>query len=357
MPERSARLRRLLHPLYRYLETQVRPLRYLFLEVTQRCNLECLHCGSDCGKKAGDDELSLEEWVHLIRGLPVMFPGKGLMPVISGGEPLCHPQFHRISKALGQSGLRWGMVTNGYTLTAEELLHFQTDGLVSLTLSLDGLEGSHNWLRGKGDSYSRALASIKLATASSLPLVDVVTVVNQRNIGELDQLRRVLAQNGVKRWRIFSTFPRGRAKSHPELLLPEAQSRQLLEWIAQARTRPELPEVAFSCEAFLPAKVDAAVRDEPYFCRAGICIASVLSDGSISACPNIPRTLVQGNVRTDDLGKVWRERFGPFIDRRWMRTGLCTTCRQWSRCQGNSMHLWDESAGCTARCYHRMLTS
>ena len=48
----GVRLRRLLHPLYRRLETAVHPLRYLFLEVTSRCNLRCLHCGSDCGREA-----------------------------------------------------------------------------------------------------------------------------------------------------------------------------------------------------------------------------------------------------------------------------------------------------------------
>lgn len=356
MPRSNGRLRRLLHPLYRYLESQVRPLRYLFLEITQRCNLECLHCGSDCGKHAFTDELTTQEWIALIQGLGRAFSGQGLMPVVSGGEPTCYPDLMQIAGALGRAGFRWGMVTNGYRLEASTLRALQKSGLVSLTLSLDGLEQSHNWLRGRSDSFARAVASIRLAAGSGLPLVDVVTVVNQRNLNELAPLRRHLADLGVKRWRIFSTFPRGRALQHPELLLTDPQVKQLMTWLAEARKQRELPHVDFSCEAYLPEDVDAAVRDEPYFCRAGICIASVLSDGSISACPNIPRTLIQGNVRSDSLERVWRERFGPFRNRSWMRTARCAGCTQWSRCQGNSMHLWDEKAGCTARCYHHILS-
>lgn len=110
------------------------------------------------------------------------------------------------------------------------------------------------------------------------------------------------------------------------------------------------PKVQFSCEGHLPAAVDAAVRDEPYFCRAGINIASVLCDGAIGACPNTPRSLVQGNIRVDDFVEVWNRRYQKLRRRARMRTGQRDGCDQWSRCQGNSLHLWDDEAGRTSCC-------
>ncbi len=115
--------------------------------------------------------------------------------------------------------------------------------------------------------------------------------------------------------------------------------------------------VSLSCEGYLPPRVDREVRDEPYFCRAGVTVASVLSDGSITGCPGMSRELVQGNVRDDDLASVWSERFGRFRDRRWMQTGECLGCAEFPRCRGNSMHLWDPGLGETSFCAHRLLAA
>lgn len=99
------------------------------------------------------------------------------------------------------------------------------------------------------------------------------------------------------------------------------------------------------------------MRDEPYFCRAGINIASVFCDGAIAACPNISRSLVQGTLRTDDFQEVWDRRFQPFYERGWMRTAHCIRCGQWCRCQGNSMHLWDDEAQATSLCHWRVVSN
>ena len=39
------------------LEADLHDLKYLFWESTRRCNLSCLHCGSDCGKDEGQPDL------------------------------------------------------------------------------------------------------------------------------------------------------------------------------------------------------------------------------------------------------------------------------------------------------------
>jgi radical SAM enzyme (rSAM/lipoprotein system) len=345
-----ARLRRLLHPLYRRLETTVHPLRYLFIEITQRCNLRCLHCGSDCTRETRPDELSTQEWLDFFGRLARGVDPRRIMLVVTGGEPLCHPELERLADGLRARGLRWGMVTNAWALEPRRLQALRERGLVSVTVSLDGLEASHDWLRGRPTSFARAVAGLQLLVQAGLPFMDVVTCAHPRNLDELPEVLSLLRRLGVPAWRLFSIFPKGRARENPELLLPPAGFRRLLDFVAATRRSSPGLRVDFCCEGHLPPALDAAVRDEPYFCRAGIAIGSVLCDGAISACPNISRSLVQGNVRTDDFLEVWATRFQPFRDRRWMRTGPCAACAHWRRCQGNSLHLWDAEAGQTGCC-------
>lgn len=353
----SLPFRRLLHPLYRHLESSVCPLRYLFIEITQRCNLDCLHCGSDCGKQTKLDELTTDEWLAFFEYLTKHFDTGQMILVVTGGEPLCHPEFDRITSAFKSLGLSWGMVTNGFSLTRSRLQKLLDNGLASITISLDGLADSHDWLRGRAGVFRRAAEAIRMTAASDIRLFDVVTCVNPRNLAELPDLEQLLRRLGVRAWRLFSIFPKGRARHNKELVLSDDQTRQLFSWIAERRNflNGDNFSLEFCCEGFLPHRTDRAVRNDPFFCRAGISIGSVLCDGAISACPNISRHFVQGNIREDDFKEVWENRYQLMRDRSWMRQGECARCHQWHRCQGNSLHLWDEEGNGPVRCYRGMV--
>ncbi len=353
-------MRRALHPVYRRLETAVHPLRYLFLEITQKCNLNCLHCGSDCGKTPHLDELTTKEWLAFIDYLGERHPKReNLFLVFTGGEPFCHSSLMTLFERANSHGFAYGMVTNGFLLNENNLAQAVERNITSITVSLDGLKASHDWLRGTEGSFDRAVTGIGLAARAPIRFMDVVTCVNPRNLKELPKILTLLQSCGVKRWRLFNIFPKGRAKTNPELILSHAQIREMFQWIRE--TRQSLGRgnfhLDFSCEGFLPPNLDAEVRDEPYFCRAGICIGSVLCDGAISACPNITRDLVQGNIRENDFYTVWEKEYQSFRDRSWMKKGRCLECDLWQRCQGNSLHLWDRDRQETALCYHSMLVS
>jgi hypothetical protein len=91
------------------------------------------------------------------------------------------------------------------------------------------------------------------------------------------------------------------------------------------------------------------------FCRAGITIGSVLIDGSISACPNIDRSYVQGNIYQDDFLDVWENRFQPFRDRAWMKQGPCADCKVYKNCLGGAMHLHAKDKGEMMVCHYNKL--
>jgi radical SAM protein with 4Fe4S-binding SPASM domain len=97
------------------------------------------------------------------------------------------------------------------------------------------------------------------------------------------------------------------------------------------------------------------VRDSYFFCRAGINIASVLIDGSISACPNINRNFVQGNIYVDNFPEVWDNRFEMMRNRSWTKTGTCLTCKDYKNCTGGAMHLWNEKKDTIITCINKRL--
>ena len=343
-------LRKLLHPLYRRLETDVHPLRYVFFEVTQRCNLSCRHCGSDCHREARSGELSIDEWLTVCDQLARDFEPKKLVVVLTGGEPLCCPDLDRLLQRLHVNGLEWGIVTNGWLLTERNVERLLKWGIASVTVSLDGLRDDHDWLRGRDGSFERAVAGIERLARGRLSFFDVVTCVHPRNLASLPKIEQLLRSLGVPAWRLFPIFAKGRARGNRELLLSAVEFQQLLGFLRDVRASRCGMQIDLSCEGYLPRAWDSAVRSEPYFCRAGIAVASVLCDGSISACPSISRALVQGNIRDTALRRVWDERFERFRDRSWLRTGRCETCRDFGRCQGNSLHLWDETDGEDRHC-------
>lgn len=234
--------------------------------------------------------------------------------------------------------MRWSMVSNGYLYDSEKHISLLNAGLGALTISIDGLENSHNWLRNNDKSFERVDTAIGLAANSSRLNFDVVTCVNKRNIQELESIREYLIKKAVKAWRLFTIVPIGRAKEDDEMFLTENQFVELMDFISKSRTRKDI-DVKFSCEGFV-GKYELKVRDSYFFCRAGINIGSILIDGSISACPNIDRTFKQGNIYTDNFFTVWQTKYDLFRNRSWTKTGQCAGCKDYKDCQGNGFHYW-----------------
>jgi radical SAM protein with 4Fe4S-binding SPASM domain len=211
-------------------------------------------------------------------------------------------------------------------------------GLGALTISLDGLQESHDWLRNTRGSFNRVDRAIGLAAGSPRLNFDVVTCVNRRNYGELQEIFDYLVLKGVKAWRLFTIIPIGRSTGHPELFLTDNELKGMLDFISEKR-KEKIMDVKFSCEGFV-GSYESKVRDTPFFCRAGINIGSILVDGSISACPNIDRSLAQGNIYRDNFYQIWQSGFVPFRDRSWTRTGPCASCGDYRDCLGNGLHYW-----------------
>ena len=333
--------------LFRANETKVHELNYLFWECTTRCNLQCRHCGSDCKAAGSAADMPLEDFLKAIDTIPRKSIPREFTVVLTGGEPLLRPDIEDIGKAIRRRGMGWSMVSNGYFYDRKMHSRLMGAGMGALTISLDGLETEHDWMRGHSGSYGMAIEAIRIAAAEQRLNFDVVTCVNKRNIAQLDAIYDLLSGMGVKQWRLFTVIPIGRAASDPDMQLDDSQFKTLMEFIKAKRKiakegqeEPYNTNVTFSCEGYL-GRFETQVRPVPFLCHAGINIASVLIDGRICACPNIDRDrFSQGSIYSDNLFEVWQNRFGEFRERSWARSGQCRDCPVFARCQGGGMHNW-----------------
>lgn len=329
------------------------PLRQLFWECTLRCNLRCRHCGSDCKQESGYADMPLADFLRVLDQVAGRTDPHKVFVILTGGEPLARMDLEDCGKAIYERGFPWGIVTNGLLLTRDRLNRLRAAGLHTATVSLDGLEEEHNWMRGNPLSFERALGAIRLLTEAEELVFDVVTCVNRRNISQLDELKRLLTDMGVKRWRAFTVFPVGRAAGDPDLRLTGEELRRLMEFIRATRREGRI-DLSYGCEGFL-GNYEGEVRDHFFSCQAGISIGSVLIDGAISACPSIRADYHQGNIYRDNFMEVWETRFLPYRDRAWMREGECATCPYFRYCEGNGMHLRD-GEGRLLFCHLKRLT-
>ena len=332
---------------------QLHPLQQLFWESTLRCNVHCLHCGSDCSSSEVTPDMPAEDFLRVIDQsiTPHVDPHKVLI-IISGGEPLMRKDLAEVGAALKQRGYPWGMVTNGLALTEKRFKELMASGLRSMAISFDGMQDNHNWLRQHPLAFDGATRAIKLAAAMPSLVWDVVTCVNQRTIHQLDEMREYLWSIGVRNWRLITIDPMGRAAENPELLLSPEEHRYLLDYIRDRRK--EGLHISYSCEGFMP-DYEMEIRDHIFHCAAGVSVASILIDGSISACTSIRGKYYQGNIYHDDFWDVWENRFEPYRNRQWMKQlEPCNTCKLFRYCEGGGMHLRHED-GELMLCHHKKL--
>ena len=337
----------------RHTNEQLHPLRTLFWECTLRCNMSCRHCGSDCKVQPSVKDMPAEDFLRVIDSLtPHVDPHK-VFVIFTGGEALLRPDLEEVGLELYRREYPWGVVTNGFLLDEKRLQSLLSSGMHSITISIDGHESEHNWIRRHPQSFEKATQAIRLLSQHKDLLWDVVTCVNPRNYTTLADFKEQLIELGVPAWRLFSIFPMGRAANDPELQLTDEQYRGLLDFIDGCRRNDSRIYTSYSCEGFL-GSYELKVRDHFFYCRSGVEVASIRCDGSISGCTSVRSHMDQGNIYTDDLWDVWQNRFQVMRDRSWARKGRCADCKVWRYCEGSGLHLYDDNGDLLACHYHRL---
>jgi radical SAM protein with 4Fe4S-binding SPASM domain len=319
-------------------------LTYLFWECTLKCNLRCTHCGSACEPTSPLRELTTDEMLGVLQTIAEDFDTTRMAVAITGGEPLMRADLFQIMAQMQKLGMLTGIVTNATLMTPDKAARLLEVGMRTTSISLDGPEEVHDKVRGEG-TFRKTVNGIGVARRAGIPLVEAITCVRPANVDRLEETERVVRNSGASNWRLITIDRMGRVagEANPEFWLDAAQANRLLDFIERRRIEQEKQkndpfDIRFSCGGFLGVRREHAVRPGDGQCFAGLCVASILADGQVSACPSLPRSWSQGSVLEDRLSTIWRTRFLDFRDLSWRKTGICEKCTWWSMCLGGGLH-------------------
>lgn len=200
-------------------KAQTPSLRYLELQITARCNLRCRHCYLGPAKA---QDLNLEQIMAIIQEFEQM---QGLRLLISGGEPLLHPDFWSINDSLRGFGLRSILLSNGSLIDNIAAKRLKVH---EVQISLDGIGDSHNYLRGKG-SYDKAIKAIRELRSLGKD-VSVATIVHAQNLGDFPKLKTLVEEMGIKEWNVDVPCCAGELCDNKEIQVPPSKAAPFLKY-------------------------------------------------------------------------------------------------------------------------------
>ena len=198
----------------REIDVIARPILAVW-EITLACDLACGHCGSRAGR-ARPDELTTDEALHLVDQLAEL----GVIEVVLiGGESYLREDWCEIIARIAERGMQPLLTTGGRGMTPERAARAAAAGLVSASVSPDGLAATHDLQRGVPGSFAAAIEAMANPRAAGVE-VSANTQINRLSMSELpevleDDHRARRAQ--LRRSQI--TVAMGRAADRPEWLL------------------------------------------------------------------------------------------------------------------------------------------
>jgi radical SAM protein with 4Fe4S-binding SPASM domain len=312
-------------------------------EITQICNMRCLHCGSYAtGKRK--NELTTEEALDLCDQLGEI----GLTYItISGGEPLLRPDWPLIAKRLLENRVNVSMITNGYFIkeNLEKLLPLK-NYLSHIAVSIDGLRETHDYIRQTEGAFDRTMEGISLLRKHGFS-TGVITTVSRWNLHELEELQLELMRCRVLHWQVQTVFLGGRMREHnsqlpmPEDIIPLAQFivRESKKFKAK-----KIPINTFSADSLgYCSSICNNLMPGWKGCQAGLRCLGIESDGTIKGCLSLSPEIkeekdpfAEASIREKRLKDIWEDKnrflYNRSFDKRKVR-GFCRNCEHLEKCR------------------------
>lgn len=194
-------------------------LRYLELQITDRCNLQCRHCYIGEGSHR---DLSLKQIQKVLKEFEEIH---GLRLLLSGGEPLLHPDFWEINEILRNHAFRSVLLSNGTLITQEVAKRLRVH---EVQISLDGMKEGHEFLRGKG-TFEKTIMAIDHLQEANIR-VSVATMIHRKNLSEFDRLASLLQSKKIKEWNVDVPCVEGRLKTNQDFWLSPSEASPFLSY-------------------------------------------------------------------------------------------------------------------------------
>lgn len=333
------------------------PLNQIYFYLTGGCNLRCRHCWIDPKYQAADVStcpcLPLDLFSLIIKqAMPLGLSGVKL----TGGEPLLHPNIHKIIEIVKINNIRLIVETNGVLCTPELAQDLATSLNPFVSVSLDGVDAeTHEWVRGVSGSFQSALLGIRNLIEAGLPPQIIMTVM-RKNAHQLEDMVRLAEDLGAEsvKFNIVQPTARGEALHRSNETLTIYELVEIGQWVEETLcTQTKLRLIFSHPHAFRPLG-KLFEKNGGGCATCGILgIIGVLADGSYALC-GIGQTvpdMVFGKAGDDHIRDVWLNT--PFLNeiRHGLPEkleGLCQRCLMKQLCRGQCIaqnvyrqnHVW-----------------
>lgn len=182
------------------------------LEITSKCNMNCLCCHNEEYLNKGKD-MSTDEILILVRNLKMKYDIRKVL--LTGGEPLMKPDICKIIEKISDMGIKVDMVTNGTMLTYAKVKELQAAGLKRIRLSIDEV-GDTTQLRDfavPNELWEKAEMIVENTNIE----VCIHTVASTYNVEHLYEVYKKVIEVGAARWRIFDIGYQGGVVNKKEI--------------------------------------------------------------------------------------------------------------------------------------------
>lgn len=346
-----------------------RRVAYAVWEITLRCNLACTHCGSRAGP-ARRNELTTIEALDVVDQLAEL----GITEVtLLGGEAFLRRDWSLIARAITDAGMHCSLTTGGWGVGASVAGKMRDAGIDVVSVSIDGLEDTHDRLRGRRGSWRHCFSAIQHLINAGIR-VGCNTQINRLSAPEIPVLYEHLRDANVFAWQVQLTGPMGHAADNPEILLQPPELLDLFPMLGQVARRAWREGVQFrpsnNIGYYGPYERLLRSNGDPWgFWRGpveGLDAIGIESDGSVKADPTLPsKSYIGGNVRDKPLRSILEEspqltyNLGAGtpqgIEHLW---GFCRKCQFATLCRGGdtfTAHSFFDRRGNHPYCHHRAL--
>lgn len=307
------------------------------MHVTERCNLRCRHCY----QSAKTLEMSFEEVTAAIDNVKDAIRGWAMdheMVVspslhITGGEPVVRKDLFDVVSYGRECGFSVSLMSNGTMIDSEAARRVADCGVADVQISIDGLEETHDAVRGPG-SFRRALVGVESLVTGGVE-TNLNVTVSRLNAGEVAGLARLGCDLGASAVAFSRLVPTGTGAGLESALLSREEVAALYEEIRElgdgggiaVTSRDPLAVVAGMSDDV--PEVDVPIGG----CAAGMFGVTIASDGTIMPCRRMDMPV--GNILEHSFRELWVE--SPVLSALRTRDayhGGCETCAYWAVCRG-----------------------
>jgi MoaA/NifB/PqqE/SkfB family radical SAM enzyme len=299
---------------------------YVAWQVTNECNLACLHCIEESGPgKAFPDELNAAQ---VFRVLEQMMDQRVPYLSFSGGEPMLHPLFFEMVEYVCSRRGELKIETNGHCLTPENCERLERLGVKAVQVSLDGVSReTFNRMRVRGD-FDRTVDGIRNLRAARVP-IEINFSPTRFNIHEIGTAVDLAYELGAYSFYTGPTMYTGNAVKTWHLLEPSAgQYREFFAVLHQktaeyrGRMRVHFHEMGL-------------LEELRYRLHHPAALLIVLPNGLVKLINALP--FVCGDLRTQSLTEIWDNfqrawqdpRVAGFVEDLAAEPGKTSSLHQW----------------------------